>query len=59
MRDGFVRVAVATPEIKVADCVYNAQSIIAEIKKAAMQKVKLLVWLLRQLQLATPHLQVL
>ena len=34
MKYGFVRVAAATPDIKVADCFYNAKSIIENIKKA-------------------------
>ena len=34
MRDGFVKVAAATPKIKVADCVYNADRIIELIGKA-------------------------
>ena len=28
MKDGFVRVAAATPKIRVADCVYNAEQIV-------------------------------
>ncbi len=43
MRDGFVRVAVGTPEIHVADCEFNAQSIIALMKEAQEKHVKLLV----------------
>ena len=27
MKDGFVKVAVGTPKIRVADCVYNAEAI--------------------------------
>ena len=34
MRDGFIRVAAGTPEIRVADCIYNAQQIIALMKQA-------------------------
>ena len=34
MQDGFLRVAAATPEIRVADCSYNAEQIRQEIEKA-------------------------
>ncbi len=34
MKDGFLRVAAATPKIKTADCPYNAQQIIDMAKKA-------------------------
>ena len=43
MRDGFVKVAAGTPKIKVADCEYNAGQIIALMKGAAEQGVKVLV----------------
>lgn len=43
MKDGFVKVAVATPGIQVADCVYNREQLLSEIQKAEQQKVKLLV----------------
>ena len=43
MRDGFVKVAVGTPRVRVADCVYNADQTIAMVKEAAEQGVKLLV----------------
>ncbi len=43
MRDGFVRVAVGTPEIHVADCEFNAASIITLMNEAEEQGVKLLV----------------
>ena len=42
MKDGFIKVATATPKIKVGDVRFNAQSIIACIKKATEQGVKLL-----------------
>lgn len=44
MTDGFIKVAAATPEIKVADTVFNANSVIAVIKKAVKEDVKLLVF---------------
>ena len=42
MRDGFIKVAAGTPKIKVADCAYNAEQIIALMKEAAAQGVKVL-----------------
>ena len=43
MRDGFIKVAAATPEIKVAHCDFNAKACIALIEQAAEQGVKVLV----------------
>ena len=43
MKDGFVTVAVGTPQVRVADCVFNAEKTIAMIAEAAEQGVKLLV----------------
>ena len=34
MKDGFVRVATGTPAVRVADCAFNAQSIIALMREA-------------------------
>ena len=42
MKHGFIKVASATPEIKVADPVFNADNIISCVKKSAEKKVKLL-----------------
>ena len=42
MRDGFVKIAAGTPKIQVADCMYNAEQIIALMKEAAGQGVKVL-----------------
>ena len=42
MRDGFVKVAAGTPEIRVADCIYNSQQIIALMKQAEEGHVKVL-----------------
>ena len=42
MRDGFLTVAAGTPEIRVADCAYNAGQIIALMKEAAGRGVKVL-----------------
>ena len=43
MKDGFVKVAVATPEVRVADCVFNREKTQELILQAAEQGVKLLV----------------
>ena len=40
MRDGFIKVAAATPAIRVADCDYNAGQIVALMGQAAEQGVK-------------------
>ncbi len=42
MNDGFLKVGAATPEIRVADCRYNTERIIAAIREAAEKGVKLL-----------------
>lgn len=42
MFQGFIRIAAATPKIKVADCNYNANKIIELIGKANHKKVKVL-----------------
>ena len=39
MKDGFIKVAAATPEIKVADCKYNAKQIISLAKELAKKDV--------------------
>lgn len=44
MKDGFLRVACATPEIKVADCENNANNIIKLIKEANDNDVALIVF---------------
>ena len=43
MRDGFIKVAAGTPEIKVADCRYNAEQIFTLMRQAANQGVRILV----------------
>ena len=40
MRDGFIKVAAATPEIHVADCVFNADTILALCREANEQGVQ-------------------
>ena len=44
MKHGFIRVAAATPVIRVADCGYNADKIIEFIAKAQEQRIKLIVF---------------
>ena len=44
MRDGFVKVAAASPVIRVADCDYNADRVIETIRKADALGVKVLVF---------------
>ena len=35
MRDGFVKVGAATPDILVADCVHNREEIVKKVKEMA------------------------
>ena len=44
MRHGFIKVAAATPEIKVADCNWNGEQTIQLIEEAEQQGVKVLVF---------------
>lgn len=45
MKDGFVKVAVSTPELKVADCPYNVEQMIKKAEKlSGKENVKLLVF---------------
>ena len=44
MRDGFVKVAAASPVIRVADCDYNAERVIETIRRADALGVKVLVF---------------
>ena len=44
MKDGFVKVAAASPVIRVADCDYNAQRVIETIRRAEALGVKVLVF---------------
>ena len=43
MKDGFVRVAVGTPSIRVADCPGNAEAMMELMRQAEEKKAKLLV----------------
>lgn len=42
MQYGFVKVAAITPEIRVADCAFNAQSIVFHIKEAQKKGIEIL-----------------
>lgn len=44
MQHGFIRVAAATPQIRLADCKYNAGQIMNKIDEAEKKSVKLLVF---------------
>ena len=44
MKHGFIKVAAASPDLKVADCSYNTDKIIEEIDSLASQKVKIMVF---------------
>lgn len=44
VKDGFIKVAAATPNIRVADCDYNATQIIALMKEAAGLGVKVMAF---------------
>lgn len=44
MKDGFIKVACATPDIKVGDTKFNTDNIIADIKKASDNGAKLIVF---------------
>ena len=44
MKDGFIRVAAATPAIRVADCEHNADAILAIAHEAAAAGVHLVVY---------------
>ena len=43
MRDGFLKVMAATPDIRVADCDFNAENIIRAVGEAEGAGAKLLV----------------
>ncbi len=44
MKDGFIRVAAVTPDIKVADCAHNADEIIRLAKEAARNDASVIVF---------------
>ena len=41
---GYIKVAAAIPHVKVADCAYNAERIIALIKQAAERDISVVVF---------------
>ncbi|MCI5700090.1 MAG: NAD(+) synthase [Lachnospiraceae bacterium] len=44
MRDGFVKVAAGTPDIKVADCIFNREQIVKNIREMEAQGAKIMVF---------------
>jgi NAD+ synthase (glutamine-hydrolysing) len=44
MKDGYIRVAAATPKIKVADCMFNTQAVIGQMRQACENDTKVLVF---------------
>lgn len=44
MRDGFIKTAAATPDIRVADCEYNAEQICKGMREAAAHGAKVIVF---------------
>ena len=44
MKDGFIKVATASPKLQVADCIFNGEQIRNDIQKAAENGVKILVF---------------
>ena len=44
MKDGFLKAAALSPALRVADCAYNTQQIIAQLREAAGRGVKLAIF---------------
>lgn len=44
MRDGFIKIAAATPELQVADCQFNKDKLVEKAKEMVSQGVKVLVF---------------
>ena len=44
MQDGFVKIAAATPDLRVADCAYNASEIVKQAKQTAAKGAHLVVF---------------
>ena len=44
MKDGFIRVCAATPDIRVADCAYNEKNIMNLMDEAYEKQVSVLVF---------------
>ena len=44
MKDGFIKVAAATPDIQVADCVHNTREIVKKAKEMSREGARILVF---------------
>ena len=44
MRDGFIKIAAATPDLHAADCAYNTAEIVKLAKEAAAKGAKLITF---------------
>lgn len=44
MRDGFIKVAAATPDVLVADCAHNRQEIVEKAREMAKNGAKIIVF---------------
>ncbi len=44
MRDGFIKIAAATPDLHVADCAYNAAEVVKLAKEAAAKGARLITF---------------
>lgn len=44
MKDGFVKAAVSTPELRVADCLFNEKKIKEKVEKLAEKGARLIVF---------------
>ncbi len=44
MKDGFIKVAAITPNIKVADCIYNTEKILEKVHELSKLHVKIMVF---------------
>ena len=44
MKDGFIRIACVTPEVRVADCIHNGNEIIKAMKEASENGAKIVVF---------------
>ena len=53
MRDGFVKVGAATPDILVADCVHNREEIVKKVKEMAEAGTKGMAFVLRDIPVQT------
>ena len=44
MKDGLIKVAAATPDIQVADCVHNTREIVKKAKEMSREGARILVF---------------